>query len=128
MGGSWHGYQVFPSTDSIFAELDREGNADYSATSPAIVSIRRALQREFVSQMTTLSLDQSLNLGFIILEENRTDDVKALARYELQKVLGKIEKVTANADIKLDTCSAAHLTDLKTKIEKTLNADIVLSK
>ena len=78
--------------------------------------------------MTTLSLDQSLNLGFIILEENRTDDVRALARHELQKVLGKIEKITANADIRLDTYSAAHLADLKTKIEKTLNADIVLSK
>ena len=115
-------------TDSIFAELDREGAADYSPSSPAIVSLRRALQREFVSQMTTLSLDQSLNLGFIILEENRTDDVRALARHELQKVLGKIEKITANADIRLDTYSAAHLADLKTKIEKTLNADIVLSK
>ena len=115
-------------TDSIFAELDREGAAEYSAVSPGIVSIRRSLQREFVSQMSTFAIDQSLNLGFIILEENRIDDVKALARYELQKILSKIEKVTANAEIKLDTYSAAHLNDLKTKIEKTLNADIVLGK
>ena len=115
-------------TDSIFAELDREGAAEYSAASPAVVSVRRSLQREFVSQMSAFAIDQSLNLGFIILEESRTDDVKALARYELQKILEKIEKVTANAEIKLDTYSAAHLNDLKTKIEKTLNADIVLSK
>ncbi len=115
-------------TDTIFAELDREGAAEYSAVSPAIVSIRRSLQREFVSQMSAYAIDKSLNLGFLVIDESRTDDVKALARYELQKVLAKIEKVLTNAEIKLDTYSAAHLNDLKTKIEKTLNADIVLSK
>ena len=115
-------------TDTIFAELDREGAAEYSAISPAIVSIRRSLQREFIKQMSAYAIDKSLNLGLFMIDASRTDDVKALARYELQKVLTKIEKVMANTEIKLDTYSAAHLNDLKTTIEKTLNADIVLSK
>ena len=57
-----------------------------------------------------------------------SDDVSGLARYELQNIQGKIEKVLSNTDARLDTYSAAHLNDLKTKIEKTLNADIVLGK
>ena len=57
-----------------------------------------------------------------------SDDISPLARYELENIQGKIEKVLSNADVKLDINSAAHLNDLKAKIEKTLNADFVLSK
>ena len=115
-------------TDAVFAELDREGAAEYSANSPAVTSIRRSLQRDLVSRFSVLTVEPTLDLGFFVLEESRTDDIKALARYELQKVLGKIDKVLANSEVKLDTYSAAHLNDLKTKIEKTLNADFVIPR
>ena len=104
---------------AIFTELDREGTAEYTAASPAIGTIRRNLQREYAGHLVNLAMDQ---------DNKPSDDISPLARYELEKIQGKIEKVFSNANVKLDIYSAAHLNDLKTKIEKTLNADFVLSK
>lgn len=104
---------------AIFTELDREGTAEYTAASPAIGTIRRNLQREYAGHLVNLAMEQ---------DNKPSDDISPLARYELEKIQGKIEKVLSNANVKLDIYSAAHLNDLKTKIEKTLNADFVLSK
>ncbi|MBR5416315.1 MAG: zinc-dependent metalloprotease [Thermoguttaceae bacterium] len=104
---------------AIFTELDREGTAEYTAASPAIGTIRRNLQREYAGHLVNLAMEQ---------DNKPSDDISPLARYELEKIQGKIEKVFSNANVKLDIYSAAHLNDLKTKIEKTLNADFVLSK
>lgn len=106
-------------TGAIFSELDREGTAEETVASPAIGTIRRNLQREYAGHLVNLAMEQ---------DNKPSDDISPLARYELEKIQGKIEKVLSNADVKLDIYSAAHLNDLKTKIEKTLNADFVLSK
>ena len=106
-------------TGAIFTELDREGTAEYTAVSPAVETIRRSLQREYSDHLVNLVIER---------DNKPSDDISPLARYELENIQGKIEKVLSNADVKLDINSAAHLNDLKAKIEKTLNADFVLSK
>lgn len=107
-------------TGAIFSELDRERTSEEATASPVIGTVRRNLQREYAGHLVNLAMEQGFHPG--------SDDVSGLARYELQNIQGKIEKVLSNTDARLDTYSAAHLNDLKTKIEKTLNADIVLGK
>lgn len=108
-------------TDSIFAELDREP-AEYTPANPAVNSIRRNLQRDFVEKLSARALHQSL-LGSLLGEEEE-NDIASLARYELQKVAGKIDK-TLESGGKLDTYSAAHLSELKARIAKTLDASVM---
>ena len=114
-------------TDAIFIELDREGAAEYTETSPAIVSVRRNLQRAFISRMSVLASGRDLGLlGALLLgTDGAANDVQALARYELQKIQGKIDRHLNNPDVKLDTYSAAHLTDLKVKLMKTLEVSVL---
>lgn len=114
-------------TDAIFIELDREGAAEYTETSPAIVSVRRNLQRAFISRMSVLASGSDLGLlGALLLgTDGAANDVQALARYELQKIQGKIDRHLNNPDVKLDTYSAAHLTDLKVKLMKTLEVSVL---
>ncbi len=110
-------------TDAIFSELEREGTTEWTVTSPAIGTIRRYLQREYTGHLVNLVIENGFPGSM-----NGSDDISSLARHELQRIQVRAEKVLSNTDVKLDTYSAVHLNDLKTKIEKSLNADIVLSK
>jgi len=83
--------------DGLFAELKAEA--------PQIDPMRRTLQRSYLD-----ILEQQMDAGW-------TGDVRAAARWNLQKLAEAIKAVEAKSS---DTTTAAHLADLRNQIEVIL--------
>jgi len=96
-------------TDEIWSEL-AGGNGQ-----PRVSSLRRNLQREHVDRLVDLALDDTGNTAL------RT--ISSLARLHLRSVATLIKNAPGGDDY-----TRAHLDDQLVKIEKTLDAAIVIDK
>lgn len=105
-------------TKSIMAEVDAAGPGDFTNRKPAIVSLRRGLQRAYVSRLSELVLGTS----------GGPPDAQAIAAMQLRGLDTRIEAVLARDDVKLDDYSRAHLVDLAARIKKALDARLELPR
>ena len=104
-------------TKSIMAEVDQTGPGDYTVRKPAVGSLRRGLQRQYVSRLSTLAIAPS----------NVTPDAQSIAAAQLRSLEGRIGALLAKNDVKLDDYSRAHLAELQARIRKVLDASIELA-
>lgn len=99
-------------TDAIWSELD-DSSREGTEAKPYINSFRRNLQRNHVQQL----LDNVLSDpgGFIPADAN------AISRLALSNLSKKIDSVLKSGNVEVS--SQAHLTDVKTRIDKALEAN-----
>jgi len=105
-------------TTSILSEIDTLGPGEYSNRKPAVASVRRGLQRAYVSRLAALALTSGPSLA----------DAQALATLQLRDLDGRIGAVMAKQEIRLDDVSRAHLTELQARIRAVLDADVQLAR
>ncbi len=103
-------------TASIYSELESTKEGEFTDRKPAISSLRRNLQRNYLDRMTKLALGQT----------DAPHDCQSIARMEI-KSLNKQITTLLDKEIKLDSYSKAHLQELSAYIEKVLNAEITLN-
>ena len=102
-------------TKSILAELDATGPGDYTVRKPAIGSLRRGLQREYVSR-----------LGQLALSSRGSPDAQSISAFQLRAIEARIGTLLGRNDVKLDDYSRAHLTEMQARIRKVLDAGHLL--
>ncbi|QDU90526.1 hypothetical protein Pla175_39320 [Pirellulimonas nuda] len=102
-------------TDSVFAELDAlDPQQEYSARQPAVSSLRRNLQRDYLTRLERLALGKT----------GAPEDFKALAYAELIDLSGKMEAALEDDDA-LDPYTRAHLMESLAEVKRTLDAGVV---
>ena len=101
--------------DAIWSELDDKDRTGSNAK-PYVNSFRRNLQREHLNLLLQLILTEP---GGMV-----PADANAIARLTAGKLSGKIAKVMKGG--KLDVATEAHLSDVKTRIDKALEAQYTL--
>jgi hypothetical protein len=116
-------------SDGIFAELavPSSGAAPHS-----ISTIRRNLQREYVKRLSTMVLgsrNEPLFGGyrfaiFYGLAASAPPDARNLARLHLSEIGEKIDKLTAERDLKIDDTTMAHLKEMRFRIDRVLKANL----
>ncbi len=106
-------------TNSIFAEVDNlEPGKEFTTRKPAIGSLRRNLQRSYLSKLSQLAMGGT----------GSPEDCQTIAFMELQELQEKIEKNLKQKNLKLDAYSKAHLTETASRIEKVLDAHFELAR
>ena len=103
-------------TKSILSEVDGTGAGDYTVRKPAIGSLRRSLQRLYVSRLSTLTMGTS----------GTSPDAQAIAAAQLRSLDVRIGTLLAKNDVKLDDYSRAHLGEMQARIRKVLDASLEL--
>ena len=106
-------------TKSILSEVDGTGAGDYTVRKPAIGSLRRSLQRLYVSRLSTLTMS---NMG----TSGTSPDAQAIAAAQLRSLDVRIGTLLAKNDVKLDDYSRAHLGEMQARIRKVLDASLEL--
>ena len=104
-------------TKSIMSEVDATAPGDYTVRKPAVGSLRRGLQRQYVSRLSSLAIAPS----------GVTPDAQAIAAAQLRSLEGRIGALLAKNDVKLDDYSRAHLGELQARIRKVLDASLELT-
>jgi len=102
-------------TKAILAEIDATPPGEYTTRKPAIASLRRGLQREYVARLSWLALGSG-----------GTTDAQVIAAAQLRALEGRIGALLVKNDVKLDDYSRAHLVDMQARIRKVLDASIQL--
>ncbi len=105
-------------TKAIMHEVEATGPGDYTPRKPAIASLRRGLQRAYVTRLAGLAMGSAPALP----------DAQALSTMHLRSIEDSIESLLAKADVKLDDVSRAHLAELQARIEAVLDADLNLPR
>jgi hypothetical protein len=103
-------------TKSIMAEVDQTAAGEYTVRKPAVVSLRRGLQRQYVARLAALAIAPS----------GVTPDAQAIAAAQLRGLDGRIGTLLARNDVKLDDYSRAHLGEMQARIRKVLDASVQL--
>lgn len=98
-------------TKAVFAETDSISGSDFTNRKPAVSSLRRNLQREYLSRLSNLALG---NTG-------APEDCQTVAYVELQDLQGRMKKLLAR-DVKLDDYTRAHFVESADQIGKVLDA------
>ena len=104
-------------TKAVFAELDTIQKGKFSNRQPAITSLRRNLQRNYLDRLAKLALGTT----------PAPDDCRSVARLELASLQQRISG-TLNGEAQLDTYTRAHLTALAGLIGKVLDAQLELKQ
>ena len=102
---------------AVMAEVDATGPGDYTVRKPAISSLRRGLQRAYVSRLCGIMLGTAASA-----------DAQAIAAARLRDLSSSIKGLLAKGDVKLDEYSRAHLVDLDARITKALDASVVMPR
>jgi hypothetical protein len=102
---------------AVMAEVEAVGPGDYTVRKPAISSLRRGLQRAYVSRLCG-----------IVLGTAASADAQAIAAARLRDLSASIKGLLARGDVKLDEYSRAHLVDLDARITKALDASVVMPR
>lgn len=105
-------------TKAIMQEVETIGPGDFTPRKPAVASLRRGLQRAYVTRLAGLAMGSAPSLP----------DAQALATMHLRSIKDSLEAVVAKDDVKLDDVSRAHLAELQARIEAVLDADLNLSR
>jgi hypothetical protein len=105
-------------TKAIMAEVDSTAAGDYTTRKPAIASLRRSLQRAYVSRLGGLAMGSN----------PASPDAQAIAAAQLRGLDARIGTLLAKNDVKLDDYSRAHLTELQARVKKVLDASLELPR
>jgi hypothetical protein len=105
-------------TKAILSEVDTTAAGDYTNRKPAIPSLRRGLQRAYVSRLGGLALGSS----------PVATDAQSIAASQLRSLDVRIGTLLAKNDVKLDDYSRAHLGELQARIRKVLDASLELPR
>lgn len=100
---------------SIWSELGTKPKKKHSTRNPAISSLRRNLQQEYLSRIIDLSMSKSGSTAAY-------KPVSNLSLMELRKLNDEVELSLKNNGDKLDVYSKAHLIEVQEKIKKALEA------
>jgi hypothetical protein len=112
---------------SVFSELDTVKEGEFSSRKPAIPDLRRTLQEYCFKLYAYYAAGQSGSASSYSYFYPETTASRALARQELVKLESKIQAaLTSNA--KWDASSAAHLTMLRDRIKKLLEASVTVGR
>ncbi len=101
-------------TDDIFHELGNLDGKKFTNRKPAISSLRRNLQRDYMKRMANLALGRV---------PSAPEDCQTIAYYELKELGKSIDAVLAS-DTELDTYSRAHLEETSSRIAKVLESRV----
>ena len=104
--------------DAVWAELKSPTKGDFSSRNPMVSSLRRNLQREYLERLVSLSMPGNLRGA-------SSRPLANLASQQLRDLAKRIDKVQKIEGLKIDPYSAAHLSEARELIKKTLNASIV---
>jgi hypothetical protein len=103
---------------AVMREVTEMQPGDYTPRKPAISSLRRGLQRAYLTRLAGLALEGGA----------ANPDAQALAADQLRSLDAQIEAVLDKQEMKLDAPSRAHLADLRARIDKVLDAELVLPR
>ena len=102
-------------SDMIYSEVDELEEGDYTTRQPAIHSLRRNLQRNYLERLSMLAMGST----------SAPADCQTIAYAELAELREKIRELL-QGDIELDAYSRAHLTETADRITKVLDASLQL--
>ncbi len=102
----------------IWSDLDSPPSSPASPREPAISSLRRNLQRESVSRLIDLSLQDPSGSSAIRA-------ITSLARMHCQDLLEQIEGYLHGQAGSIDAYTRAHLEDCATRLRKALDSQVV---
>jgi len=105
-------------TKAVMSEVTGTAAGEYTPRKPAIASLRRSLQRSYVSRLAAVAMSGGA----------ANADAQALAAAELRSLAGGIDALLAREDVSLDPVSRAHLGELRARIEKVLDARLDLPR
>jgi hypothetical protein len=105
-------------TKAIMREVTATEPGDYTPRKPAVASLRRGLQRAYVTRLAGLTMGSAPSLP----------DAQALATMHLRSLDELIDTLLAKDDVKLDDVSRAHLGELRARIDAVLDADLNLAR
>lgn len=103
-------------TAAIFSEADKLQGGDFTERKPAISSLRRNLQRQYLDRLTKIAMGQT----------DAPNDCRSVALLELKNLHEKLVKLPTG-NIKLDTYSLAHVNEAASYIAKVLDAKVDLN-
>ncbi|RCS54939.1 hypothetical protein DTL42_04530 [Bremerella cremea] len=110
--------EMFESlTNAIFSELDSLEEGDYSNRNPAISSLRRNLQRDYLKRLSTLAMGNAY----------APQDCQTIAYAQLIDLQEKLADALEQ-EVELDAYTKAHLLESSRRIEKVLDAELTLSR
>lgn len=100
-----------------YREFDAEPAGGYSNRKPMVSSLRRNLQSGLTDRLIDLSQNPPRNMP---------RPIQTLATMYLRQLSDKLNKVSAaGAQGKMDDYTAAHVADLKSRVDKALNSVVV---
>jgi len=95
--------------------VDTVKDGDFTNRKPAISSLRRSLQREYLRTLSNLAMGQT----------SAPDDCQTIAYADLSSLDARIDQML-KSNVKLDSYSRAHLVESQSRIKKVLNAELSL--
>lgn len=104
-------------TKAILSEVDSIQPGEYTVRKPAIGSLRRSLQRSYLSRLSGLAVGSG-----------GTPDAQVIAAAQLRSLDSRIGALLAKGDVKLDDYSRAHLVEAQARIKKVLDASVTLPR
>lgn len=107
-------------TDSIWTELEKNPDKQYTSRVPFISSLRRNLQQEHLGRLVDLSIPGG--------GTNESDKpIANLASTELDRILASVNRVLSNGKARkmLDPYTAAHLAKLKEQVDKLKDSQFI---
>jgi Met-zincin/Domain of unknown function (DUF5117)/Domain of unknown function (DUF5118) len=117
-------------TKAIFSEVDSVQGGEFTNRKPAISSLRRNLQREYLSRLSKLAMGDSQvfmpGTGHRIDVIGAPEDCQTVAFAELKSLQERMNKLLAS-NVKLDDYTRDHLTESAARIGKVLDARLQLS-
>ncbi|MCC9609099.1 zinc-dependent metalloprotease [Blastopirellula sp. JC732] len=105
-------------TKVVYSELDgiKKGDAEFTNSDPAISSLRRGLQRNYLRRLSNIALGDTY----------APDDCQTIAYAQLTDLSKKID-ATLKKKVKLDPYSQAHLVETKARIDKVLDSQLIFA-
>jgi hypothetical protein len=104
-------------TKAVFSEVDAVKEGEFTNRKPAINSLRRNLQRTYLSQISNVAMGNTA----------APEDCQTIAYAELGALDTRIQALLGNGNAKLDSYSRAHLTETSSRIKKVLDAKLTLT-
>ena len=102
-------------TKAIFSETEKIEGENFTNRKPAISSLRRNLQRQYLQRLSYLAMGLT----------GAPEDCETVAYSQLVGLQGKIDSVL-KGNAKLDTYSRAHLEETSSRIQKVVEARLSL--
>ncbi len=105
-------------TGAIFSELNDIKEGEFTNRKPAIHSLRRNLQRNYLEQLSNLALGNT----------PAPRDCQAVAAAQLKEIDTRVKNLLKRNKVKLDSYSQVHLEEVSSRAQKVLDARISLAR